>query len=34
MEALRLPSKNVNLALNFEIEQDSRFSHDVILEAM
>jgi hypothetical protein len=34
MEALGLPSRNVNLALRSITEQDSRFSLDVAFEAM
>ena len=34
MEALGLPSRNVNLALTSEVEQDSRFSRHVAFAAM
>jgi hypothetical protein len=34
MAALGLPSRNMNLALTKEIEQDSRFSLDVAYGAM
>jgi hypothetical protein len=33
MEALWLPCKNVNLTLNYRLEQDSRFSRDVAFGA-